>query len=73
MLRGRIQRHQGLPPSPIIEIMNQLQKGTAMIRRSQTLLAAQVLQLEALDRAASEHKSRNRKRIQGGGDLLKDR
>jgi hypothetical protein len=31
-----------------------------------------VLQLEALNKAASERKSRKRKRIQKGGDLLKE-
>jgi hypothetical protein len=56
----------------MVEMMDQLQKGTAMILHSQTLLAARVLQLEASNRAASERKSRKRKRIQEGGDLSKE-
>ena len=56
----------------MVEMMDQLQKGTAMILHSQTLLAARVLQLEASNRAASERKSRKRKQIQEGGDLSKE-
>ena len=43
-----------------------------MLLHRQTLLAARVLQLEALNKAASERKSRKRKRIQKGGDLSKE-
>ena len=71
LLRDRIQIHQGSSPSPIIEIVEQLKKGTEMILHSQILLAARVLQLEASNRAASEHKSRKRRRIKKGGDLSK--
>jgi hypothetical protein len=45
-------------------MVEQLRKGTEMMLHSQTLLAARVLQLEASNRAASERKSRKRKRIQ---------
>jgi hypothetical protein len=69
LLRDRIQKHQGLSPSPIVAMVNQPRKGTEMILHSQTLLAARVLQLEASNRAASERKSHKRKRIQKGGDL----
>ena len=72
LLRDRIQRHQGSSPSPIVEMVEQLRKGTEMILHSQTLLAARVLQLEASNRAASERKSRKRKRIQKDRDLLKE-
>jgi hypothetical protein len=72
LLRDRIQRHQGSSPSPIVEMVEQLRKGTEMILHSQTLLAARVLQLEASNRAASERKSRKRKRIQKDGDLSKE-
>jgi hypothetical protein len=53
-------------------MVEQLRKGTEMILHSQTLLAARVLQLEASNRAASERKSRKRKRIQKDGDLSKE-
>ena len=43
-----------------------------MLLHGQTLLAARVLQLEASNKAASERKSRKRKRIQKGGDLSKE-
>lgn len=43
-----------------------------MLLHRQTLLAAQVLQLKASNKAASERKSRKRKQIQKGGDLLKE-
>jgi len=43
-----------------------------MILHSQTVLAAQVLQLGVSKRAASERKSRKRKRNQKGGDLSKE-
>jgi hypothetical protein len=72
LLRDRIQKHQGSSPTPIVEIVDQLQRGTAMLLHGQTLLAARVLQLEALNKAASERKSRKRKRIQEGGDLSKE-
>ena len=55
----------------MVEIVDQLQRGTAMLLHGQTLLAARVLQLEASNKAASERKSRKRKRIQEGGDLSK--
>jgi hypothetical protein len=72
LLRDRIQRHQGSSPTPMMEIVDQLQRGTAMLLHGQTLLAARVLQLEASNKAASERKSRKRKRIQEGGDLSKE-
>ncbi|EUC26892.1 hypothetical protein COCCADRAFT_31459 [Bipolaris zeicola 26-R-13] len=53
-------------------MFDQLGKGTEMILHSQTLLAARVLQPKASNKAASEHKSRKRKRIQEGGDLSKE-
>ena len=43
-----------------------------MLLHRQTLLAARVLQLEASNKAASERKSRKRKRIQKGGDLSRE-
>ena len=43
-----------------------------MLLHRQTLLAARVLQLKASNKAASERKSRKRKRIQKGRDLLKE-
>jgi hypothetical protein len=72
LLRDRIQRHQGSSPTPMVEIVDQLQRGTAILLHGQTLLAARVLQLEASNKAASERKSRKRKRIQEGGDLSKE-
>jgi hypothetical protein len=72
LLRDRIQKHQGSSPTPIVEIVDQLQRGTAMLLHGQTLLAARVLQLEASNKAASERKSRKRKRIQRGGNLSKE-
>ena len=72
LLRDRIQKHQGSSPTPMVEIVDQLQRGTAMLLHGQTLLAARVLQLEASNKAASERKSRKRKRIQKGGDLSRE-
>ena len=43
-----------------------------MLLHRQTLLAARVLQLKALNKAASERKSRKRKQIQKGGDLSRE-
>ncbi|KAF2745975.1 hypothetical protein M011DRAFT_404980, partial [Sporormia fimetaria CBS 119925] len=71
LLRDRIRKHQGSSPSPIIEMVEQLRKGTEIILHSQTLLAARVVQLEASNKAASERKSRKKRRIQNGGDLSK--
>ena len=59
----------------MVEMVDQLRKGTEMILHLQTLLAARVLRLEASNRAASERKSRKTKqkrRIQRGGDLSKE-
>jgi hypothetical protein len=72
LLRDRIRKHQGSSPTPMVEIVDQLQRGTAMLLHGQTLLTARVLQLEASNKAASERKSRKRKRIQKGGDLSKE-
>ena len=72
LLRDRVERHQGSSPTPMVEIVDQLQRGTAMLLHGQTLLAARVQQLEASNKAASERKSRKRKRIQKGGDLSKE-
>jgi hypothetical protein len=63
LLRDRIQRHQGSSPTLMVEIFDQLQRGTAMLLHGQTLLAARVLQLEAPNKAAAERKSRKRKLI----------
>lgn len=52
LLRNRIQRQQRSSSLPMAEMIDQLQKGTAMILYSQTLLAARVLQLEASNKAA---------------------
>ena len=43
-----------------------------MLLYRQTLLAARVLQLKALNKAASKRKSRKRKQIWKGRDLLKE-
>jgi hypothetical protein len=40
LLRDRIQKHQGSSPTPMVKIVNQLQRGTAMLLHRQTLLAA---------------------------------
>ena len=56
----------------MVETVDQLNRGTAMLLHGQTLLAARVLQLEASNKAASERKSRKRKRIHKGGDLSKE-
>ncbi|KAJ8113852.1 hypothetical protein OPT61_g4120 [Boeremia exigua] len=40
LLRDRIQKHQGSSPTPMVEIVDQLQRGTAMLLHGQTLLAA---------------------------------
>ena len=72
LLRDRIIKHQGSSLTLMIDIVNQLNRGTAMLLYGQTLLAARVLQLEASNKAASERKSRKRKRIQKGGDLSKE-
>ncbi|OSS46611.1 hypothetical protein B5807_08710 [Epicoccum nigrum] len=48
----------------MVKIVDQLQRGTVMLLHRQTLLAARVLQLKALNKAASERKSRKRKRLQ---------
>jgi hypothetical protein len=72
LLRDRIRRHQGSSPTPMVDIIDQLQRGAAMLLHGQTLLAARVLQLEASNKAASERKSRKRKQIQEGGDLSKE-
>ncbi|KAF1922302.1 uncharacterized protein M421DRAFT_78789 [Didymella exigua CBS 183.55] len=56
----------------MVEIIDQLQRGTAMLLHWQRLLAARVLQLEASNKAASERKSRKRKRNQKGGDLSRE-
>ena len=55
----------------MIEMVQQLRKGTEIILHSQTLLAAQVVQLEASNKAASARKVRTKRRIQKGGDLSK--
>jgi len=72
LLRDRIRKHQGSSPSPMIEMVEQLRKGTEMILHSQTLLAARVVQLEASNKAASARKARKKRRIQKGGDLSKE-
>ena len=72
LLRDRIIKHQGSSPTPMVKIVDQLNRGTAMLLHGQTLLAARVLQLEASNKAASERKSRKRKRIQKAGDLSKE-
>jgi hypothetical protein len=53
-------------------MVQQMEKGAAILVHSGTLLASEVLRLQAVNAASTERNSRKRKRIQKGGTLSQE-
>jgi hypothetical protein len=58
LIQSRIRRHQNSSPTSIFESLNRLAKGAQSIAHSATLIQAQVIELEAANRALSARKQR---------------
>jgi hypothetical protein len=63
LIKNRIRTHAGSSPTAIIKLVQQMQKGAEMIVHNGTLLASELVKQQAVATAASERKSRKRKRI----------
>jgi hypothetical protein len=68
-IKSRLARHQDSSPTSINEALNQLTKGAEMMMHSAVILEKQVGALQKANLAASERRSRKRRRIQIGGTI----
>ena len=69
LIKGRITRHQNSSPTPIIDGIDQILKGTVQIAAQYEILKAEVTALRKANEALSRRKRRQKKRIQRGGTL----
>jgi hypothetical protein len=72
LIINRIQTHASSSPTPLVGLMQQFYRGVEIMMHSATLMAQHNKQLEAANTAASERRSRKRKRIQKGGTLTQE-
>jgi hypothetical protein len=72
LIINRIRTHASSSPTPLVELMQQFYRGVEIVVHSATLIAQHNEQLQAANTAASERKSRKRKRIQKGGTLTQE-
>jgi DDE superfamily endonuclease len=69
LIKGRITQHQNSSPTPIIDGIDQILKGTVQIAAQYEILKAEVTALRKANEALSRRKRRQKKRIQRGGTL----
>jgi hypothetical protein len=72
LIINRIRTHASSSPTPLVGLMEQFYRGVEIVMHSATLIAQHNEQLQAANTAASERKSRKRKRIQKGGTLTQE-
>jgi hypothetical protein len=72
LIKNYIQTYTGSSPTALINMVQQMEKGAAILVHSGTLLASEVLRLQAVNAASTERNSRKRKRIQKGGTLSQE-
>ena len=68
-LRDRIRRHQDSSPTALIESVDRLARGAAIISYQGTLISSEAANLRRIAEAATSRKSRKRQYIQRGGAL----
>lgn len=68
-LRERIRRHVDSSPTSIIESLEQLSKGAAMMAHTLVLMKDQVAQLQSANKAATRRRAYKRQRVQRDGAL----
>jgi hypothetical protein len=69
LVKQRIQRHIDSSPTSMVEAFEKVLKGAAIIAHKLVLAQQRIAELEAANKAASQRKSRKRKRIQVEGNL----
>jgi hypothetical protein len=69
LILNRIREYRSSSTESIRDMVQQFQKGAEMIVHTQVLMAAEIVRLQAANKAASERKTRKKKRIQYGGTL----
>jgi hypothetical protein len=69
MLRDRISHHQGSSPTSIIDGLDTLVKGTAIVMHQMALLKAEVKDLQAANDILSRRRHKKKTHIQQGGSL----
>jgi hypothetical protein len=72
LIINRIRTHASSSPTPLVGLMEQFYRGVEVVMHTATLIAQHNEQLQAANAAASERKSRKRKRIQKGGTLSQE-
>ena len=70
LIINRIRTYASSSPTPLVELMQQFQRGAEIMVHTGTLLADRITKLEAANANASARKSR--KRIQNGGTLTQE-
>jgi hypothetical protein len=68
-IKRRVSCHQGSSPTPIINAIDQLAKGTQVLAHSVTLLTAQVRTLQKSNDALSKRRRAKKTRVRLGGAL----
>jgi hypothetical protein len=69
LISKRIREYRSSSENSVQDIVQQLQKGAEMMVHGGVLMAAEIVRLQAANKAASERKTRTKKRIQHGGTL----
>jgi hypothetical protein len=69
LLKDRLRRHIDSSPTSIVNAIEKFSKGAAMMAHSMVLITKRNAELEAANEAASQRKSRKRKRLQREGTL----
>jgi hypothetical protein len=69
LIKGRIARHQGSSPTPILAAVDQLSKGMQAVSHRMILLEAEVRTLQQANEALSKRRRAKRTRLQDGGAI----
>jgi hypothetical protein len=69
LILKRIREYRSSSAESLRDMVQQFQKGAEMMVHTQVLMAAEIVRLRAANKAASERKTRTKKRIQHGGTL----
>jgi hypothetical protein len=69
LIKGRIARHQGSSPTPILAAVDQLSKGMQAVSHRVLLLEAEVQTLQQANNALSKRRRAKRTRLQDGGAI----
>jgi hypothetical protein len=68
-VKKRLSQHQGSSPTPIIDAVDQIVKGSVTIMHEVALLRARVTELESANERLSKRQRLKKRRLQAGGSL----